>query len=251
MPARQTSLALPTRSPDRGRSWGGARRGAGRKPTGAHPQHIHAARPYLSRRHPVHVVVRVSSAVGRLRRRRAYQAFRRALLTSLARSDFRVVHISIQGSHVHLLCEADHRLALANGVRGFSISAAHRLNAAISIDRKLARRRRGRVFVDRYHATQLSTPTHARHALAYVLNNWRKHREPTAAPGAHAAAVDRYSSAVAFPGWADRAGRPFLWPRAYEPLPVAFPVTWLLTVGWRRAGPLIATTAIPSARRDY
>lgn len=32
-------------------------------------------------------------------------------------------------------------------------------------------------FCDRYHDEVVSTPRQARHALAYVLNNWRKYRE--------------------------------------------------------------------------
>ena len=35
----------------------------------------------------------------------------------------------------------------------------------------------GKVFPDRYHAQIIRTPRQARHALAYVLNNWRKHGE--------------------------------------------------------------------------
>ena len=196
----------------------------------------------------MHVVLRITRDVGRLRRRRAYHAFRRALITSLGRSDFRVVHISIQRHHVHLLVEADDRMALSRGVRGLSISAARRLNEAITIDRRLARPRRGRVFTDRYHATAIATPTQARSALAYVLNNWRHHREHRGG-GLHGARVDPYSSAVAFPGWAGRGGVPFAWPRGYEPLPVAYPTLWLLTIGWRRGGPPVPLDGVPGQRR--
>jgi hypothetical protein len=44
----------------------------------------------------------------------------------------------------HLLCEADDRIALANGIRGFCVSAARRLNLTISKER--GETRRGRVF---------------------------------------------------------------------------------------------------------
>ena len=241
--ARQLALTLapPARPTRRGR--GGARPGAGRKPNGARAGHAHAVRPYLSPRDPVHVVLRIDRALGRLRRRSAYHAVRQALLTSLARGDFRVVHLSIQRHHIHLICEADDRLALSRGVRGLSISAARRLNAAITHDRRLPRPRRGRVFVDRYHATTITSPTHARHELAYVLGNWRHHREDVSG-AARRAKVDPYSSAVAFPGWAGHDA-PFAWPRHYLPLPVAYPTTWLLTVGWRRAGPPLSTAAVP------
>ncbi len=243
--ARQLTIDLRPRKPAAPGTWGGRRAGAGRKPSGR-AGHPHAVRPFLEARHPVHVVLRITADVGRLRRRRAYHAFRRALITSLGRSDFRVVHISIRRHHVHLLVEADDRMALSRGVRGLSISAARRLNAAITIDRGLARPRRGRVFTDRYHATAITSPTQARSALAYVLNNWRHHREHRALRRAR---VDPYSSAVAFPGWAGRVEAPFAWPRDYEPLPVAYPTRWLLTIGWRHGGQPVPLDGVPGQRR--
>src|SRR5688572_24526894 len=68
---------------------GGYRVGAGRKP-GPRPAVAHAVRPFLEARHPVHVTLRVTREVGRLRRRSAYHAIRRALSTVLGRGDFRV-----------------------------------------------------------------------------------------------------------------------------------------------------------------
>jgi hypothetical protein len=123
-------------------------------------------------------------------------------------------------------------LALGKGVRALSISAAHRLNAAIGEERG-AGRRRGRVFTDRYHAEVIRSPKQCRNELAYVLNNWRRHGEDVAA---RRTKVDPYSSGVAFAGWAGREGVPFFWPRGYEPLPVSYPATWLLSQGWRRGG---------------
>ena len=215
MRARRTELRFHRR--------GGARPGAGRKPNGPRAGMPHIARPRLVPAHPVHVTLRVVAAAGRLRRGRAYRCINRALETSVRRADFRVVHVSIQATHLHLLVEADDARALANGVRGFEISAAQRLNRA--------RGRRGRVFADRYHAAIITTPRQARHALAYVLNNWRRHREDRRSH----ALLDPYSSAIAFPGWRgheDRAG--FRLPRGYDALLVAYPTCWLLTRGWRR-----------------
>jgi hypothetical protein len=93
---------------------------------------------------------------------------------------FRIVHLSIQRNHVHLLVEADNKYALANGLQRFQISAAKNVNREVSIERCLPVRRRGSVFPDRYHMEIITTPRQARHALAYVLNNWRKHREDKA-----------------------------------------------------------------------
>ncbi|HEX5633028.1 MAG TPA: transposase [Gemmatimonadales bacterium] len=236
--AVKRALGRPKKKP----TWGGERAGAGRKPKvenqgaeGVEKATVkHRARPFLDPKHPVHVTLRVTREVGRLRRRTAYDAFRRAMAKTLARTDFRVVHVSIQANHVHLICEADDRIALAKGVRGLSISAAHRLNTAIGEERG-TKRRCGRVFTDRYHARIIDSPRHARNELAYVLNNWRHHREDLAGPRQRRAKVDPYSSGVAFPGWAGVEGW-FAWPPGYEPLPVSWPRTWLLTTGWRRWG---------------
>src|SRR5690242_10924527 len=130
----------------------------------------HQVRPELKAGNPVHVVLRVVGAVGNLRRRATYKAVREATLTTARRENFRIVHLSIQRNHLHLLVEADHKGALASGMQGFQISAAKHLNAAISKDRP-GPRRRGAVFPDRYHAEIITTPTQARHALSYVIIN--------------------------------------------------------------------------------
>lgn len=222
----------PRRTPS---GHGGKRAGAGRKRTlRGRPRGKHRSRPFHDRRLPVHVVLRVTQEVGRLRRPRAYAAVRAAMIALVGRADFRVVHLSIQRHHVHLLCEADDRRALANGVRALCISAARRLNAIVTEARGAVRR--GRVFTDRYHATTIRKPRQARHALAYVLNNWRRHREDHAGLGQRAR-LDRYASGVAFAGWAERAGAPFAWPKDFEPMPTSVAQTWLLKDGWRRGGP--------------
>ena len=231
--AMKHAMAKPHPKP----THGGRRDGAGRKPNGAKAGERHGVRPFLAGRHPVHVTLRITREVGRLRRRRAYQAFRWALVRVLERVDFRVIHISIQATHVHLICEAHDRMALSKGVRALSISAAHRLNAAVGEERGTGRRK-GRVFTDRYNAKVIDSPKQCRNELAYVLNNWRRHREDLAGVKQRRAQVDPYSSAIAFPGWAGREGVPFAWPRGYGALPVSYPTTWLLTEGWRRWGPI-------------
>ena len=207
---------------------GGKRKGAGRPRGPGRPRNWVRKRPTHAKGNPVHVTLRVSAAVGGLRRRRAYHAVRRALLTSFVRPDFRVVHLSIQRTHIHLICEADDAAALGRGMQGFQISAARRLNAAITIDRKLASPRRGTVFTERYHAEELASPRKVRNGICYVLNNWRRHGEDqTRAP------LDAYASGIFFDGWAGR-DRPFAPPEGYDPLPVTCPHTWLLAIGWRK-----------------
>ena len=227
---------------------GGKRRGAGRPPKGERAGAPHKKRPYLHARYPVHVVLRVVRAVGNLRRRCVYQAIREATLITALREDFRIVHLSIQRTHVHLLVEADDKAALAHGMQGFQISAAKHLNAAISKGTP-GPRRRGTVFSDRYHAEIITSPTQARHAMSYVMNNWRKHDEDRRAPMS-SWRVDPFSSAIVFPGWAEFGDDPFLWrgPPTYDPLIVYQPRTWLLREGWRKVGP-ISCHAVPSAAR--
>jgi len=227
---------------------GGKRRGAGRKPKGRRAGSPHKIRPELAARHPVHVVLRVSAAVGSLRRRSMYRAIREATLTTARREDFRIVHLSIQRTHVHLLVEADHKDALASGMQGFQISAAKHLNAAISRGRP-GPRRRGTVFPDRYHAEVITSPRQARHAMSYILNNWRKHEEDRAQPMA-AWRIDWFSSAAMFPDWEEYGDEAFLWrgPSTYEPLLVYRPRTWLLSEGWKKSGS-ISCGDVPSAKR--
>jgi hypothetical protein len=110
---------------------------------------------------------------------------------TLRRHDFRICHASIQATHLHLIVEADDRMALARGMQGFEIACARRFNASI--------RRRGKLFWDRYHPVALRTPQQVRNAVSYCLNNWRRHREDRHAP-AHVR-LDPYSSAPQFSDW--------------------------------------------------
>ena len=228
---------------------GGKRRGAGRPAKGPRAGSPHQQRPYLHARYPVHITLRVVGAVGNLRRRCVYQAIREATLTTARRESFRIVHISIQRTHVHLLVEAQDKVVLAKGMQGFQISAAKHLNAAISKG-KPGPRRRGTVFPDRYHAVIIRSPTQARHALSYVLSNFRKHQEDRATPMCEWK-IDWFSSAVMFPDWAEYgADEWFLWrgPATYEPLQVFHPKTWLLAEGWKKCSATISCREVPSAR---
>ena len=230
------------------KSRGGKRPRAGRKPKGKRAGSPHKTRPALAARYPVHVVLRVVAAVGSLRRRCAYKAVREATLTTARREDFRIVHLSIQRTHLHLIVEAEGKGALAVGMQGFQISAAKHLNAAISRGRP-GPRRRGAVFPDRYHAEIITSPRQARHTLGYVMNNWRKHEEDRAYPMS-TWTIDWFSTAVMFPGWKEYGDAPFLWrgPGTYDPLVVYQPRTWLLRVAWKKHG-LISVREIPSVRR--
>jgi REP element-mobilizing transposase RayT len=154
---------------------------------------------------------------------------RDASVAAAVRERIRIVHISVQATHIHLLVEADNKLALARGMQGFQISVARNVNTALGDG---ARRRRGRVFADRYHLVVVRSPTQARNVLAYVMNNWRKHHEDRG--GASAIwLVDRCSSGISFPDWHERRFEPCMLPIPpdHDPLIVRRPRSWLLCTG--------------------
>ncbi|MEO7736475.1 MAG: transposase [Kofleriaceae bacterium] len=227
---------------------GGKRRGAGRPPKGERSAERHKKRPVHDAQEPVHVVLRTVKAVGSLRRRQTYQAIRAATRTVARRDGFRIVHLSIQRTHVHLLVEADSKAALASGMQGFQISAAKHLNAAISKGRP-GPRRRGAVFPDRYHAVVIGSPRQARHALSYVINNWRKHAEDHGEV-TRRWPIDWYASGAMFPGWKEYGenGVGLHGPPELPPMAVSTPRTWLLREGWEKHG-AISCREVPSAAR--
>jgi REP element-mobilizing transposase RayT len=218
---------------------GGKRRGAGRKPTGARPGAKHETRPELDGTEVLHVVLRAVPEVGSLRRPLLYKAIRNASLTAAKRARFRIIHISIQRTHLHLLVEADTKDKLAAGMQGFQISAARNINTVLGEGRY--RRRRGRVFEDRYHLVVITTPTQTRRVLAYVMSNWRKHGEDRDSAFA-TWMVDPYSSGRSFPDWAELDGNTLVTPiePTYGALIVSEPHCWLLRAGWKLAGPISA-----------
>jgi putative transposase len=221
---------------------GGKRRGAGRKPVGPRAGACHRTRPKLPARFPVHVVLRAAPDVGNLRQLEIFLAIREATRVAARREDFRIVELSVQRSHVHLIVEASDKIALARGMQGFQVSAARRINAALARGDR-TRRRRGSVFPDRYHAGFITSPRQARHTIAYVLANWRKHQEDRR-PELRGWKLDWFSSAPMFAGWTERTtGRT---PIGYEPLCMKPAQTWLMREGWKKCSPTISMTEIPS-----
>jgi REP element-mobilizing transposase RayT len=218
---------------------GGKRKGAGRKPKGARAGSPHAKRPDVKPCQALHVTLRVAPEIGSLRRRRMYHAMRDATIVAAVRERIRIVHISLQRTHVHLLVEAEDAAALARGIQGFKISAARNINTVLGGGR--CRRRRGRVFTDRYHLEVATSPRHARNLLGYILGNWRHHREDRdGLPSTWL--VDPFSSAILFPDWQelDDADVMWAWRETYDPLIVRRPASWLLREGWKLAGVLSA-----------
>jgi len=200
------------------RSWGGARRGAGRPPSPGRRRVPHRGRPLHDRHCPVHVTLRAAVGVPSLRGGRVFGALRAALSMS-STTGFRVLHFSAQRDHVHLLVEADAPARFVRGVQGLMIRVAKAVNRAGG--------RHGRVWGDRYHARWLASPREVRAALVYVLQNVAKH-----VPGVRG--MDPCSSAAWFHGWRTPVARP------PGPSPIRAPHTWLARVGWLRHGRLRA-----------
>ena len=189
-------LELPT--------WGGRRKGAGRKPKGPLRLVSHRSRPAHVARYPLHAVLRARPDAPGLRKRAVMEELRQALRAGNLRGNFRLVHYSVQGNHLHLVVEAQDRVALSRGMQGLAVRVARAVNRAAG--------RKGQVFADHYFARELRTPAEVRRAVRYVLDNHLHHRAE------RVLRTDPCASAA----------------------PLTAPRTWLLSVGWlkSRAGPL-------------
>lgn len=220
---RSNQLALDLRT------WGGKRKGAGRKRRGT-PSLPHRARPDLSRHHPVHLTLRLVPNLPNLRRGRATLfVIRRALKASRDRDGFRLVHFAVLANHFHLIVEARDAVHLSRGTTALEVRVARALNALWT--------RCGRVFGDRYHAHVLTTPRETRAALAYVLLNQRHHEFEAGRPLTEG--IDPFTSGMEFDGWT-------VHPPPFSGERIAIHAqTWLLRVGWLRSG-RVALSEIPS-----
>jgi hypothetical protein len=156
-----------------------------------------------------------------------FPAVARALAAS-STTTFRVLQYSVQTNHVHLIVEADRVGGLSRGIQGLAIRIAKAVNQALG--------RRGRLWEERFHARTLATPRELRHALVYVLNNFRKHLQ-------NVRGLDPCSSARWFVGWRNRLAP------APGTSPVAPPQTWLARVGWWRHGRIDVGEGPRPARR--
>jgi REP element-mobilizing transposase RayT len=151
---------------------------------------------------------------------------------------FRIVQFSVQWDHLHLVVEASDKRALSSGVSSVAIRIARTVNQLVQ--------RRGRLWADRWHGRELTSPRQVRNALVYVLANFRKHSKAPLRAG-----VDAFSSAAGFDGWRNypegtplpRAGPPFHSAMA-KLVVVSAAKTWLGGSGWRRTG-LVSVSEAP------
>ncbi len=184
------------------RTWGGKRKGAGRK---RHTDELpHLVRPEVRPNQPQLVTIRVRRYVISLRKSKSFAAIRRVFKLARERLGIRLCHFAVLGNHIHFLVEAEHRVALARAIMALGVRIARALNRLM--------RREGQVIADRYHVRALTTPTEVRNALAYLRLNAKRHGLVTTD------LPDSYSS------WANQDV-------------VAQPHSWLLRCGYERAGP--------------
>ncbi len=206
----------------------------------------HRARPVHKARHPVHVTLRVVHGLPSLRTQVIAKLVKTILREQTHRhygAQFQTPHFTIQSNHIHSIIEAADgptqepstrkKNPLASGISGFKISFAKRLNNLLG--------RKGPVFSDRYHREDLETPRQVRHALRYVLLNYRKHGWLTFGDGAY----DVYSTAFHFKGWLEPPPPEYAFD--LDPFPIPSARTWLLGTGWRVHG-LLDLTDTPGPR---
>jgi REP element-mobilizing transposase RayT len=219
------------------RTWGGARVGAGRprKPAKNRTFVAHHARPLHKRRHPTHITLRAKKGLPSFRTQRVHDMLRAILERQIRlrryRDHFQVVHYSIQSNHLHFIVESTDKRAMRSGVSGLVIAFAKQLN-------RLLERLTGKVWSDRYHSRELTTPSEVRRALVYVLQNVRKHGFEQLGPF-----IDPLTSARRFAGWnmaVSDGPEP-------DPFPSREPRTWLLGEGWStRGGGLLSPSERPA-----
>ena len=143
-------------------TWGGARRGAGRKP-GPNPKVGHRARAAHDARHPVLVTLKRADGVPSLRGGSLLRLVRDAIRDTgdAGLRGFRVVLFAVAAAQLSLVVEADDVDALGRGVRSVSIRIARRANALLGRD--------GHIWGDRYRVRVLATSNDIRDVILRVL----------------------------------------------------------------------------------
>jgi len=202
--AKGEQLPLPLKG-----SWGGARPGAGRKPTGRAGV-PHRARPEHNWRHPVHVSLKVDPTLPNLRTplciRTLEACFRAVGLANAKQQTQQQTKEQTQqaqtaqparqpgrGGRTGKSTKSTENSRIGFRLVHYSVQAHHVHLIVEAQDRealarglrglsiRLARQlnkvlgRRGRLFVDRYYARALSTPREVRNGLRYVLLNTTRH----------------------------------------------------------------------------
>ncbi|HET6585748.1 MAG TPA: hypothetical protein VFG69_19955 [Nannocystaceae bacterium] len=223
----QLELHMPT--------WGGRRKGAGRKSSAVRASVPHVVRPAMRAGNPVHITMRMRDDVPELRRRDCWSAIVRVMRAFRGHFGLRIVHYSVLGNHLHILAESEGRAALVEAMQSLTPRLAKAINRAFA--------RKGGVLDGRYHVRELTTPREVWYALRYVLLNARHHRLESGIvlpPGW----IDDRSTAVTFEGWRVPPQRP----ERHADFGTEPARSWLLCEGWRRYG-LLDLDDVPGPTR--
>ncbi len=144
---------------------GGPRKGAGSKKIRKGMQN-HTVRPEISSRYPLHINVKIQKNLPNLRTKKLFAIVKRAIARARLRG-FRINHFAVLKNHIHLIAEGEDKVQMGKAMQSFTLSLAKSINGAC--------RRKGKVFVDRYHLHILRTPIEVKNALIYIFKNAAKH----------------------------------------------------------------------------
>jgi hypothetical protein len=164
---------------------------------------------------------------------------RAALVAASQKIRFRLIAYSVQRKHLHLIAEADDKFALSRAIRSLSIRIAKRINQLMQT--------RGVRIPKRYMLSVLRTKDEVQRALAYVLNNYRRHAAQSRRRVVDGW-IDPCSSAVWFDGWC-RPPTSTLDPCSDLPRGTVEPRSVVMRHGWKAYG-LIDPSFVPGPLRD-
>jgi len=207
-------------------TWGGRRKGAGRKPAGQNSRVGHQCRPSHDARHPIHVT---------LRGIRVVIATKLDLLSDAARCHRARVECVLPDRSLHGAVESS---SLPRRSRGLPPNYAR--DARTGHPTRQSDQPRARTEGPRLErplpCTGASNAARGQKRARLRVGNRNKH-------GGHVRGIDAYSSGRWFTGW---HGVNDVQP---DRSPLATSRTWLLRVGWRRSGPTdVADTPAASSR---
>ncbi len=162
-------------------SHGGARKGAGKKKQNQGMQN-HLPRPEISNKIPLHINLKIVKGLPNLRTKNLFKIVKQAMKRARLRG-FSINQFAILKNHIHLIVESENKKEMAKGMQALTISLAKSINGLC--------KRRGKVFVDRYHLHILKTPQEVKNALIYLFKNAARHYKLKNI-------FDPYSSLIAF-----------------------------------------------------
>ena len=188
----------------------------------------HLARPELKNATPTHITMKLEGGLASLRTLAAWRVLTSVIRAFHCAQSVRICQFTVQGDHLHLICEAAGAREVSRAMVSLGTRIARQLNKLWG--------RTGRVFAERYHRQDLTSPRQVRNAIRYVLGNSYKHMDGLVEHEGRngKARPDPYSSGAWFDGYVETdLDRGSLGAVEDCTEPARF---WLLRVGWLRSG---------------